>query len=343
MLDGSNRIGTGDFELLLAECAAVLTAEARSCIFVSSAEFEDRVRRLLTELSPSLGLHSNLTVVAGAFPDIALGHFGIEVKFTAGDSWRSVANSVLESTRSPEVTDIYLMYGKMGGAPEVRWARYEDSVIHVRTSHVPRFEVEIGATASLFEKFGVSYDEFSHLDIEHKMQYIRSYARGRLKDGEKLWWLESVSPVDQSLPLEVRLYMDLPSEEKRRLRAEGAILFPEIVQGSRVRNKYNDVAWYFLLVHGVFTPQTRDLYSAGSVAHRTNSSRGGIYIERALKDIEPEMISAADYLDEALFEEYWGKRVPRDRIIPEWLGMADSFAVDWVPSKSLFLPKEEID
>ena len=78
----------------------------------------------------------------------------------------------------------------MGGVPEVRYDDWERAVMHVRTSHVPRFELEIGAKHSLFETMGISYDAFSDLDMPDKMVYIRNYARSRLKEGEHLWWLE---------------------------------------------------------------------------------------------------------------------------------------------------------
>ncbi len=105
----------------------------------------------------------------------------------------------------------------MGGIPEVRGDRYDDCVIHVRTSHVPRFELEIDAKSSLFDLMKISYEAFSILPIEKKMNYIRDYAKKRLKDGERLWWLEEKAEQEHSLPIQVRLYMDLPSEEKRRL------------------------------------------------------------------------------------------------------------------------------
>ena len=52
----------------------------------------------------------------------------------------------------------------MGGVPEVRWGEYEQSVIHVRTSHVPRFEIELPSEKaeikeSLFQQMGICYDE----------------------------------------------------------------------------------------------------------------------------------------------------------------------------------------
>ena len=104
--------------------------------------------------------------------------------------------------------------------------------------------------------------------------------------------------------------MTLGQSEKRTLRAEAAILCPQICGGSRVRNKYTDAALYLLNQHGVLCTQARDLFSAGSVALRADNTRGGIYIMRALRDIEDLMRDAANRLDGALFEEYWGQDYP---------------------------------
>ena len=82
---------------------------------------------------------------------------------------------------------LYVIFGKMGGLPEVKWGRYEDRVIHVRTSHVPRFELDMSQGSSLFQTFGVTYDEFRARDEKGKMHLIRQYAKKRLKEGEHLW------------------------------------------------------------------------------------------------------------------------------------------------------------
>ncbi|GAC1634445.1 MAG: hypothetical protein NVS9B14_10510 [Candidatus Acidiferrum sp.] len=216
--------------------------------------------------------------------------------------------------------------------------------MHVRTSHVPRFEVEIGAEQSLFEKFGIPYDRFCALSPHDKMEHIRRYARSRLKEGDRLWWLEDKPEREQehSLPLEVRLYMNLEQDEKRQFRAEAALLCPWIVKPSRSKKKYEDAAIYLLTYHGVLCPQARDLFSAGSVALRSDAARGGVYIARALKDIESEMKLAAERLEDALFVEYWGMAVPRRDRISEWLRRADSHAKGWQPSKVLFCPTKVI-
>jgi hypothetical protein len=326
-----------DFEKVLKEVCDILTIESQKKAFKTSQQFEDRVREITQQLMSGSGISIDFDPHPQAFPDIAIDSFGIEVKFTTNDTWRSVANSVLETNRIHDVKKIYLVFGKMGGKPEVRWGEYDKSVMHVRTSHVPRFEVELDAEKSLFERMGIPYDEFRELSMEDKMRHIRAYARGRLKPGERMWWLED-TPDDpgHTLPLQARLYTKLPTEEKTKLRAEAVLVCPKIVQSGRSRDKYDDAVLYLLTYHGVLCHQARDLFSAGSVANPENDDEGGIYIERALKLIEKEIIEAANRLEDKVFVEYWGESVPKQERIQKWLQKADELATDWKPSKSLF-------
>ncbi len=330
---------TADFEKSLTECCSRLTKEAQTSIFKSSSEFENRVREVLDDLTKEEGsFQIDFNPHPQAFPDIAMGQFGVEVKFTLNDTWRSIANSVLETQRIEAVKQIYVVFGKMGGKPEVQWAKYEDCVVHVRTSHVPRFEIELfSERESLFEQMNVQYDTFRNLDMQGKMKYIRAYAKKLHPDG-RLWWIEEKEDSDEhTAPIQVRLYTHLTTEEKTQLRAEAALLCPGIVKSDRSRNKYDDVVLYLLTYHGVLCHQARDLFSAGSVANPKNDDEGGIYIERALKLIEDEMRKAARRMDDALFVEYWGESVPPEKRIERWLQKADELAAGWTPSKSLFL------
>jgi hypothetical protein len=330
-----------DFESILDKACTQLTGEARKTIFKTSPQFENRVREILQNLTTfDTSVAIDFNPHPQAFPDIAVGSFGVEVKFTLNDTWRSVANSVLETNRIETVEKVYLIFGKMGGTPEVKWGDYEKSVIHVRTSHVPRFEVEIAAGHSLFELMGISYDDFRKLAMEEKMKHIRAYARSRLQKGERLWWLEDNADAEHTLPIQARLYTNLSMEEKTRLRAEAVLLCPSIVKSGRAKNKYDDAVLYLLTYHGVICHQARDLFSAGSVANPDNDDEGGIYIERALKRIETEMLKASLEMEDALFVEYWGESIPPQKRIKRWLEKADALAQGWVPSKSLFVNKD---
>lgn len=329
-----------EFASILTEICATLSAEAVALGFASAKAFEIRVREEAARLVAAYGIHIDPNPPAQGFPDIAAGKFGIEVKFTTNDTWLSIANSVLETNRVQTVEQIFVIFGKTGGQPEVRWSAYEDCVVHVRTSHVPRFEVEIPPAAGsipLFEQMGIRYDDFRRLPMDQKMKHIREYARGRLKKGERLWWLEDTDEPTHALPIQARLYTKLTVAEKTKMRAEAVLLCPAIVKSGRARDKYDDVVLYLLTYRGVLCHQARDLFSAGSVANPDNDDEGGLYIQRALKLIESEIEMAASNLDDALFIEYWGESVaPEDRLA-YWLQKADALAKDWVPSASLFL------
>ncbi len=335
------RMTSSDFENVLKALCAKLTQEARQQKFSNAAAFERRVREEAQSRLAPLGIAVELTPPAQQFPDIAAGAFGIEVKFTVADTWRSVANSVLETNRVASVKQIYVVFGNMGAQPpEVRWRAYADSVVHVRTSHVPRFEVDVSTSAaSLFATMGVSYDVFRGLPMHQKMEHVRKYAKKRLKPGERLWWLSDESTEAHTLPLEVKLYTSLSDDQKTQLRAEAVLLSPKVVAPSRTRGKYDDVVLYLLTYHGVLAHQTRDMFTAGSVSDPNHKRPDGLYIIESLKLLESAMREAARRLPMSVIEEYWGKTVAPQARISEWLKRADEHAGTWTPSKVLFRNK----
>jgi hypothetical protein len=329
---------TQEIAIILARVTAALTDEARKDgAFLTAKSFEDRVRDILQGELQRHG-HRIKDFSPQDFPDIVVDNWGVEVKHTREDRWRSVGNSVFEGHRGQEVDRVFLVFAKMGGVPEVKWAPYEDSIVHVRTSHRPRYEVEIDTTVHLFDQMGVTYADFRRLSEIDKMRHIREYARSRLGPGEHLWWLGDDPENPHTLPLAPELYTKLDRKKKRQLRAEATFLCPEIVGSGRSKTKYNEVALYLLTYRGVLASQARDMFSAGSVADPGNKQRGGNYIRRAILLLEEEIIQAAEELDSKLIEEYWGFAPPQDlkgRLI-SWLKQADRHATGWTPSAELF-------
>nr|VFK43079.1 MAG: hypothetical protein BECKTC1821E_GA0114239_10232 [Candidatus Kentron sp. TC] len=329
------------FEALLDGVVISLSRAAQSGEegFANSKDFEKTVLAALQAAIKQGGIASDAdrSWHPHAFPDLSVNGFGVEVKHTTKDSWLAVGNSIFEGMRDESAQKVYVIFGKMGGWPEARWARYEDCITHVRISHAPRFVVEMDRESPLFSVMDIAYDDFRRMSPEDKMHHIREYSRNRLRPGERLWWLEDREIQSHALPMQVRLYMALEQDEKRKYRAEAAILNPQICKPSRARGKYNDAALYLLTRHGIFCPQTRDLFSAGSVAGK---ERGGNYLLRALQDIQDLMRNAARELDAELFVEYWGEECPVDQRIARWLEIADGYAKDWYPSEHLFLDGE---
>ena len=325
-----------EFEQVLTRACGILTDNLRASTAYHSPDlFQQQVQDTLRLAAADLGLQVGPSFHPHAFPDIAANGFGVEVKYTSQDTWLAVGNSIFEGMRDPTVEVIYIVYGKTGGTPEARWARYEDCISHVRVSHSPRFVVDLSEDASrLFDNLSVPYGDFARLSDEDKMRHIRDYSRGRLGEGERLWWLE----VAHTLPVGVRFYTHLNQEEKHAYRAEAAILFPRVCASQYTRGKYDDASLYLLMHHGVFCPQARDLWTAGSVAGSRGDGNNpeGPYILHALRNIQDLMREAALRLDDNLIAEYWGQPCePNDRIAT-WLRKADAVADGWVPSEHLF-------
>ena len=324
-----------EFEQVLDRACEILTDNLRaSNAYHNPNLFQQQVQDTLRLAATELGLQVGPSFHPHAFPDITANGFGVEVKYTSHDTWQSVGNSIFEGMRDPNAEIIYVVLGKTGGTPEARWARYEDCITHVRVSHAPRFVVDLSEESSrLFDHIVVPYNVFAQLSDEDKMRHIREYSRGRLGAGERLWWLEAT----HTIPVSVRFYTRLSQEEKRWLRAEAAILFPEVCARSRP-HKYEGASLYLLMHHGVFCTQARDLFTAGSVAGSKGDGNNpeGPYIRHALADIQDLMLDAALRLDGNLIAEYWGEPCEPENRIATWLRKADAVARGWIPSEHLF-------
>lgn len=177
-------IETEEFEGILDEVVKRLGVEVRASEdYRDPKAFENRVRELMVEIAAGRGITIAPTFHPHAFPDMRANGFGVEVKTTIKDSWLSVGNSVFEGMRDSSVQKIYVVFGKLGGMPSVKWKRYEDCITHVRISHAPRFCLEMDRDdGSLFKHMDVDYDTFSKLTPEEKMWHIRQYSRNRLSD-----------------------------------------------------------------------------------------------------------------------------------------------------------------
>ena len=87
-------MNTNDFEKLLDELCTRLTHEctAGKCFTVSKF-FENRVREVIRNLLVQFKIPVDFAPHSYGFPDIVLGEFGVEVKFTTNDTWHTFSNS----------------------------------------------------------------------------------------------------------------------------------------------------------------------------------------------------------------------------------------------------------
>lgn len=307
------------------------SAKAGAAGYNASDAFEKTVAAELRVACESTGIGSvDHTFHPSAFPDILINGFGVEVKYTQRKTWHGTANSIFEGMRDHKTKQIYLVFCR-ADIPEIRWRKYEDSIKGVRISHSPRYMIDMDLEESFFDQLNIPYADFLSLTMSEKMVHVRQNVKQRISEHEKLWWIDEDG--HHTLPLEVRLYRLLPTDVKRTMRAEAALMCPQIFQGSRKKGKYDPAAIYLLTQHGVFAPQLRDLFTAGSVA---GPERGGNYLLRSLRHIEQDILEASFRLDDALFVEYWGSSCPVEKRIVRWLELADSYAVDFRPSLEFY-------
>ncbi|MDB9996379.1 restriction endonuclease [Gammaproteobacteria bacterium] len=292
-----------EFIDLLTETCSLLKSEAVTNKFKSSAGFENRVREVLSGIisSNNLKLKIDFHSHAQAFPDICLGEYGIEVKFTEKDAFKGVANSISQGMKDPAVKEVYVLWGKMGGNPDVAFKRYEDAVVHVRTSHVPRFEIDMESKSSLFDALKMSYAEFSELNMELKMDLVRAYVRNRLRNGSKTfyWYLESQS-VDIGNKSKIRFFTNLDLEEMKYFAAMEIFLFPNLVNHPDSEVLLDERIGFFFNKFGIHHPSVNSLglFLIQQDSHFNNTHK----IIEELKGYMPRVINN---LDLATVKRFW--------------------------------------
>lgn len=211
---------------------------------------------------------SEVKLVSGQrFPDIiAEKYYGVEVKMTKKNHWKSVGSSIVESTRDSLVEDIYLLFGKMGGEyPEFRCRPYEDVMCDISVTHSPRYfiDMELKEGGTIFDKLNTTYDEFRCAD--DSIDQVRKYYRDKAVKANKLempWWVTSEN-ADEHRSFNIRLWNSLAIEEKDELLAKSMILFTETLNPKKSSTKYNQTTLWLCSYSQVVMPNIRDSFSAG--------------------------------------------------------------------------------
>lgn len=250
-----------------------------------------------------------------AFPDIvANGYFGVEVKTTIKDHWRSTGNSVLESLREEGVKKIYILFGKLGGTPDVKYRLYQECLPTVSVTHSPRYQIDMNLPEgrSIFDKMAISYDELRMSG--DTIQQIKSYYRSQLKEGEGLWWIDE--ETESSSPI-IKQFRTLEPEEKERFKVDCMILFPELF---KKRANYERAATYLITEFSAVYASLRDAFSAGGqeeikvVGEKKNVSQ----MFSRLFEYAPHIAERINTIDMELLKFYWQVAVIEEKRIDQW-------------------------
>lgn len=304
-------------------------AQFRKC---NGTEMEHIALKALKEVAPQTSFSADsIELVSGLrFPDIqAAGHFGVEVKSTKSDSWTSTGSSIVESTRIPDVSRIYMLFAKLGGdTPEFRCRPYEQCLSNIAVTHAPRYLIDMkladNGEENIFEKMSVDYDTFRKLGEKEKIDSVRKYymhanqVKGKY---EMPWWMGD-SNSDVSSSIMIRFFTDLATPEKSDIRARMFILFPDLF--SSKQDKYKRAALWMCSRYSVICSNLRDTFSAGGKVQKI----GRITFKHKMPHVLNTLYKYRELIreilnnpDEALaqdIEDNWGENESHNICIDRW-------------------------
>ena len=294
----------------------------------NGTQLEEDVYDALTRCAIHTPFEGTIQLVSGAsFPDIvAKGFYGVEVKSTNKNHWKSIGSSILESTRNQKVERIFLTFGKLGAPIEFKSRAYEECLSGISVTHYPRYQIdmELNDGETIFDKMGIDYDVLRKMD--NPVASVSRYYRQQLKPGESLWWAADYDVEETVAPPTVRLWSALSAKEKTAYTIQGYALFPEILSPSNGK-KYQRYALWLATSCGVVNTNIRDQFSAGGQVNVVTAK--GMYekVPAAFgriaknKDLIIETIISAN---ENILKEYW-----------EHIDIAENRVLQWCQLVSL--------
>ena len=182
----------------------------------------------MTELAQNTVFENSIELVSGQrFPDIvAKQYYGIEVKTTIKNHWKTTGNSVFEGTRVDGVERIFMFFAKLADPIEFRCRPYEDVLSEVVVTHSPRYLIDMNLAQgqTIFDKINMPYDQLRI--SSNPILPIKDYYRSKLRDGDELWWMDA--DQDKANNLILRMWNNLSTDEKQLYQLKAMIYFPEL-------------------------------------------------------------------------------------------------------------------
>jgi hypothetical protein len=255
-----------EFDLLLNSTISELNLHAKkSSKKVASLlgrNLEPYVKDVMSNLAIGTAFENSIELISGQkFPDIVANkYYGIEVKTTTQNHWKTTGNSVLESTRVDYVERIFLLFAKLASPIEFRCRPYEEVLSEVVVTHSPRYLIDMNLEEgkTIFDKIKMPYDNLRKK--ENTIRPIVDYYKTKLKPGEELWWMDAENNSKPS-SIVIRIWNNLSLKEKQELKNRAMAYFPELF-GNR-SDKFGRLAIWLVTREAVICPNVRDLFTAG--------------------------------------------------------------------------------
>lgn len=292
----------------------------------NGTELEEDVYEALTRCSKNTPFEGTIQLVSGSsFPDIVANKFyGVEVKSTNKNHWKSIGSSILESTRDQNVERIFLTFGKLGKPIAFKSRPYEECLSGISVTHYPRYQIdmELGVGETIFDKMGIPYDDLRKMD--NPVVPVSNYYKQNLKTGESLWWASNGNIDESAVPPTVRLWTTLSPDEKTLYTIKGYALFPEILTPNSSK-KYQRYALWLATNCGIINTNIRDQFSAGGKVDIKTSNNIYNRVPAAFGRIEKHkdlLVETILSTPEGLLKEHWQQLCINKNRVLNWIHLA---------------------
>lgn len=312
-----------EFDILLNLTLTELNSHAaKSPKLISTLKgnkLEPYIGSLMTELAVDTVFENSIEVIGGQkFPDIiAKKYYGIEVKTTTQNHWKTTGNSVLESTRVKDIERIFMLFAKLASPIEFKCKPYEECLSEVVVTHSPRYLIDmnlpIGKT--IFDKMNTPYNILRKK--ENPLGHVVDYYKSKLKTGEQLWWIDNNSTSN----LSIRIWKNIEREKQKEIISKIMVYFTEIF-GNNNKGKFERIPAWLVTREGIVTPNIRDLFTAGGkdkiiIGTKTYESIPRIFINLFENlDFVIEIVIQTSAIE---LSEYWGIKTTEKRKISDWI------------------------
>lgn len=302
---------------------------------------EPYVHNVMSEIAVGTTFESSIELISGQkFPDIVANRFyGVEVKSTTQNHWRTTGNSVLESTRVEDVERIFMLFGKLAAPIEFKCRPYEECLSEIVVTHSPRYLVDMNLQDgnTIFNKMNISYDNLRR--EPYPIKSIVNYYKSKLKPGQDMWWIDQEENVSSS-SLVIDIWNSLNITNRNIIRNKAMAFFPEIFGNNG--DKFSRFALWLITKEAIVCPNIRDIFTAGG--------RGSIVINGASYEDIPQVLlklmsSISDIIqiinetsvDE--LSEYWGIKTNDSHKINDWINLVINYSSKTMQGANVDLKK----
>ena len=284
-------------------------------------KLEPYARDVMSELAIGTPFENSIELIGGQkFPDIVAKKFyGIEVKTTTQNHWKTTGNSVMESTRVEDVERIFMLFGKLGKPIEFKCRAYEECLSEVVVTHSPRYLIDMNLEKgkTIFDKIKTPYDTLRKK--KNPIKPITEYYKSKLKPGQDLWWIQD---TEKATNLVINIWNNLSLKERQEIKNRAMVYFPEVF--SNRGDKYSRLAIWLVTREAIVCPNVRDLFSAGGqdsyiINGKVYNKVPKVYIN-LFKNIDSvlEILVKTSSIELA---EYWKEKTSENKKIMDWIDL----------------------